>query len=47
MNTEKINKRVAFTMGGKGGAGKTGLIGPVAILPRRSSPALTVDSLRC
>jgi MinD superfamily P-loop ATPase len=26
MNTEKINKRVVFTMGGKGGVGKTGLI---------------------
>jgi MinD superfamily P-loop ATPase len=26
MNTEKINKRVVFTMGGKGGVGKTGLM---------------------
>ena len=26
MNTEKKNKRVVFTMGGKGGVGKTGLM---------------------
>jgi MinD superfamily P-loop ATPase len=26
MNTETKNKRVVFTMGGKGGVGKTGLM---------------------
>ena len=39
MNAEKINKRVVFTMGGKGGVGKTGLI--VALAPSQSFLKLT------